>query len=76
MTPTEVLAARSFALTDTGGGVVQWTKTLEGGYVLVTDSEGEQPTELGADVLVGTYDEGGNQLEVRRFATLAEFLRP
>lgn len=72
----EALATRGFELIDTGGGVVQWTKPLEGGYVLVTDSEGEQPTEFGADALVGTYDEGGNQLEVRRFATLAEFLRP
>lgn len=72
----ELLRESRFSLTDTGGGIVQWLfdHAPTGRYTIVTDEEGEQPSDASAPVVVGRYDESGELVENRRYASLREFL--
>lgn len=72
----ELLVERGFSLTDTGGGIEQWLlhHAPTGRYSIVTDEQGEQPVERSRPVMVGQYDESGDLIESRSYASLRAFL--
>jgi hypothetical protein len=73
---SELLVERGFSLTDTGGGIEQWLlhNAPSGRYTIVTYEQGEQPLDVSSPVTVGQYDESGDIIESRSYASLLEFL--
>lgn len=75
-TAEQLLTDSRFSVAETGGGIEQWMFVHEptGRCTIVTDEEGEQPTNPDAAVTVGVYDESGEELESKHYASLREFL--
>lgn len=66
-----------FHLTDTGGGVEQftWFHEPSGRYRIISTTNGEVPTSMDEPVMVCDYDDGGQTIgEPVTYSTLTEAL--